>query len=213
MKNKLIKTIGASAILGMSLIPNARAQNESGQVLDFIGHLLEGIGNAEGKDINNLSRTGRILQNLGGHDHYYEHRLDCEPHLYDGYGRSIQRASGNFNDIKVEYNFIENGEKGILIHTNFEINHNVGWDSELVAYFYNQDGRSLEDKDGYYTTNNGKVAVGGTITPEYDHSSYLDYGLFIPESQLDITQRGRYNLKLKLELLDFSEGEKRILDE
>ena len=237
MKNKMKKIIASTltvgTILGTSIFSDVYAQerhrndrrdrhrddrSDLEKGLSIFGGILEIFGELEGREEGrDLRRTGRIIRGLSGeHNHYYEPRYmpDCFPHRHDRYRRSRLRPDGRINEAWLEVGVERNGEPGILIHTDFDINHSYGWGSELIAYFHDENGNHLlYDKDDRYTDGKGHVAVSRDVRPRFDHASFYDYQLFIPDSQLDLSKEGVYDLRINLQLLNYSQGHTYKIDQ
>ncbi|MAG38330.1 hypothetical protein CMI45_03015 [Candidatus Pacearchaeota archaeon] len=124
-------------------------------------------------------------------------------------GESI--ATVSFGNIDVNYNAVEQGQRGIRLSPNFVIHNQRGRDTMLNVYFYHENGESLLDRDGLFSTSNGKVAAGGEIlTPSWGNASYTDRSVFLPSSQLDLgNPEGNpreYKLKCFVMLQDVNSG-------
>jgi hypothetical protein len=76
-----------------------------------------------------------------------------------------------------------------------------------IAYFFNQDGSKLMDKDGQCGSPDGQVAFGGTVfNPPYEHTNFSKLKMFIPYSQFDITENGRHQIKFYIQLYNKDTG-------
>ena len=85
------------------------------------------------------------------------------------------------------------GKKGLKIHVHFEVNNMKNKTGNVVAYFYHKNGTDgLKDTNNKYHTTSGTVATSSAFTPSYDNSSYKDFTLFIPYSELHVNVSGTY---------------------
>ena len=85
------------------------------------------------------------------------------------------------------------GKKGLKIHVHFEVNNMKNKTGNVVAYFYHKNGTDgLKDTNNKYHTTSGTVATSSGFTPSYDNSSYKDFTLFIPYSELHVNVSGTY---------------------
>ena len=85
------------------------------------------------------------------------------------------------------------GKKGLKIHVHFEVNNMKNNTGNVVAYFYHKNGTDgLKDTNNKYHTTSGTVATSSAFTPSYDNSSYKDFTLFIPYSELHVNVSGTY---------------------
>jgi hypothetical protein len=93
----------------------------------------------------------------------------------------------------VDYGASENGVDGMMIHIKMTTYNLKSKQCEAAAYFYTASGVALDDKNNKYCTVNGKVSCGKTFTPTYDNTLFEDFTMFMPYSELHITQDGEYN--------------------
>jgi hypothetical protein len=91
-----------------------------------------------------------------------------------------------FNDIDVEHNIVQGGEKGMKIKVDFTIKNALKQQHRLVAFFYDANGKQLKDANGKFNTQGGNVAVNKFFTPTYEASRYESYTLFMPYSELEV---------------------------
>ena len=125
------------------------------------------------------------------------------------------RPSAKIHKIWLEHNVVVNDQRGMRIHTKFDVNNHKGQELELAAYFYDKNGTKLLDDDGLYRSPGGQVGVGSeTLIPGFDRTSYNDQILFMPYEQLDVSvgESGKHHLKFSVNLLDVSRQEPASLD-
>jgi hypothetical protein len=105
------------------------------------------------------------------------------------------------NQIWVEYNKIQGGESGMLIHLNLEISRQIGKKCIAAIYFCYGDGSPVKDTDKLYYSIDGQVIVYRDLTPEYEDTHFKDFDLFMPYSQIH-TPTGRFDLKFYVNIWD-----------
>ena len=127
------------------------------------------------------------------------------------YGSAIH-ATGTIHKVWTDHQVIDNGERGMYIHTSFTVKGNQGFPIRVVAYFADEKDRDLVDRDGNYTTFDGHVFTGSDriTVPTMDYSNTVT--IFIPYDQLDLVGKGYKEIKFHTRLLDFSEGDVKDLD-
>lgn len=183
-------SLALGTLFGMSNDPATRA----------IGAMTTEVGRHQSR--MDAARAGRSQINIytDGNPGYRNQRNDY--------------VSGDIHKVWTEHNVYKDGQKGMKIHTKFDIRNNMGNQTEVAAYFHYKDGRKLRDKDGKYSTPNGQVGVGKTVFPSYENSSYGDFVLFIPYDQIiEVPYSGRVELKFDVWLWDYSGKHPRKLDE
>jgi len=110
------------------------------------------------------------------------------------------RASASFKDIWVDYDVKEGGQNGMRIHVKFTTYGMKNLDSYLAIYFLDERGNSLRDKNGKFNSTSDTVAVYRDLKPGYDPAEYADYAVFMPYSELDLTD-GKYTLTMDVKLI------------
>ena len=130
-----------------------------------------------------------------------ERRVDIyqSGEVYTGPSAQIER-------ITVDHNQSLDDGNGMIIHVKFNVQNMKGKSGQVVAYFYDNNGNSLIDTNGLYGTTGSPshVAVGKSITPGYDNSSYSDLKLSIPYSELHQTGSAARTIKFKISIWDKS---------
>ena len=100
---------------------------------------------------------------------------------------SSSNVSGTIRNVWVEHNVSNsNGNKGMRIHVNFDINGMLNRRGQAAAYFYFSSGNPLKDTNGLCCTSNGNVATHVDFTPNYENSNYNDLLIFMPYSELHL---------------------------
>ena len=109
-------------------------------------------------------------------------------------GKSYSSISpkAKIHKVWAEHNVMYDGKKCMEIHVKFEVDNMKGKTGRVSAYFYTDSGTALTDYNSSYRTTSGKVSVGEDFTPSYDNSIWNDFVLYIPNSELHITNSGDY---------------------
>lgn len=99
----------------------------------------------------------------------------------------------------IEHNVYQNNIKGMKVHAKFSAynsyNHKVG----VVLHFVNSDGFGLKDYNNNYSDSNGKVAHSDSDIATYTNTTWNDFIVFFPYSELHMTS-GCKNITLKVQL-------------
>ena len=99
----------------------------------------------------------------------------------------------------IEHNVYQNNIKGMKVHAKFSAynsyNHKVG----VVLHFVNSDGFGLKDYNNSYSDSNGKVAHSDNDIATYTNTTWNDFIIFFPYSELHMTS-GCKNITLKVQL-------------
>lgn len=91
-----------------------------------------------------------------------------------------------FKQIWLEHNVQQNGQKGMKVHIAFSISGMQGQKCSAIAYFDSPKGTGVKDTNGRYCTTSGTVCSSRTFTPNYANTSFSDFGIFIPNSELHL---------------------------
>ena len=86
----------------------------------------------------------------------------------------------------LEYDVTQDGEQGMKIHLEFNVQDMKGTLGKAIAYFEHPKGTGLKDRNGRYTTTNGNVCASTTFRPGYDDTYYENLAFFIPYTELHI---------------------------
>lgn len=103
--------------------------------------------------------------------------------------------------IDTEHNIYQNGQKGMYVKLNFDVEGMKGKTGSCIAYFHFKDGPALNDYNNRYYTSDGKVAASEDFTPKWDRSTFTDFRIFIPYNELHLGS-GRSDLKVCVEIND-----------
>lgn len=105
----------------------------------------------------------------------------------------------------VEHNQYFNGQKGMYIHVKFTAynvyNHKIG----PVLHFCYTDGTSLRDTNGEYGDTGGKVSHSQNQIASYKDTSFDDFKLFFPYSELHMVSGCKdQQLMINVDIYDWS---------
>lgn len=184
---------------------NTPAQNEL-EADEFAGHMLALLGapllKAEQAYYNSYvpidagfthpSRASRIYSFEKGYS-------DVRPVVI-----SRPSISGKINSIRAEHNVSVGDATGMKIHIDLDINNMKGIKGKAVAYFYYGSGAILKDFNGQYNTTTGQVCTHQEFTPGYDNCKYSDLTMFIPISELHMSQ-GKFELKFQVQIFEYTD--------
>ena len=101
---------------------------------------------------------------------------------------TITQASlaSKINRVWVEHNKRQGLIKGMKIHVSFETFNMRGMQGQINACFFFANGTKLMDYNGYYRAIDGQVCTYQNFVPPYDATTYNDFTLFIPYSELHV---------------------------
>jgi len=102
--------------------------------------------------------------------------------------RSLERFQFTNIETKFDVERERNGvvRRGMIIKVSFEVANGRGINHRLTAYFQDDSGNALEDRNGIYATQGNKVAVGESFRPSFNNSRYTDQELFIPYDEFHL---------------------------
>lgn len=114
-------------------------------------------------------------------------------------------SSARINDIWVDFDVVQMGKDGMLIHVNFVVDGLEGVPCGIAAYFYDESGNLLMDANGSYNSEGGQVVVYQDFTPVYPSVIFEDFELFLPYDELDLPD-GDYELKFSILIWEMASG-------
>lgn len=130
-------------------------------------------------------------------------RANAKDILNSGYHHNMSSAPrASFDTLWVDYDVTENDKKGIRIHLKFVTYEMKGMVADIVVFFEDDKGKRLRDNNKKYYSSGGDVALYYEIKSEYDPAYYNDLKLFMPYSELDLTEPGKYDLSMEVKLID-----------
>jgi len=103
--------------------------------------------------------------------------------------------SSTISGLRIEHDCFRDGRRGMLIHSKVTINNLKDQNAFVATYFYGQDGANLKDFNQSYQTVDGAVMVGASVVPMYEGSTWEDFVLFMPYSELHMAS-GSHDLDL-----------------
>jgi len=120
---------------------------------------------------------------------------------------------GEIEKVWVDFNKIQNGQKGMIIHTQILTRKKQNKPVQVSVYFHHENGNKLMDKDGSYSTPDRQVAVSTKdLYSPYESTRFEDETVFMPINQFDLNQKGKHNLKFQIQLWNKEEGNNFVLD-
>lgn len=102
----------------------------------------------------------------------------------NGQNSSNGQISANVDRVWTEHGVYKDEKKGMMIHVKFDVKNALGKNGKVIAYFNFQDGKALDDFNGKYCTTEGHVCASKKFSPKYNNSSYNDFQIFMPYSEL-----------------------------
>lgn len=101
-------------------------------------------------------------------------------------GPRISSVSAEFRRSWLELNVYEDGEKGLRIHADFDVNNAYGKTVMLQCFFFDSYGDPLVDSNNLYASYSGQVMTETRFVPKYENSTFTDVTAFIPYSELHL---------------------------
>lgn len=90
--------------------------------------------------------------------------------------------------IWLEHGVVQDGETGMSIHLEIQQSGFKGVQLKAIAYIEIPKDVGHKDTNGRYCTTGGDVCTSKSLTPSYDNSTYEDFELFIPISELHLKE-------------------------
>lgn len=112
--------------------------------------------------------------------------------------------SATLQRIWADFDVMQEGKKGIRIHTAFKVFSMKGTSGYLQLKFQKRDGTALMDINGAYDHEDGSVAAFRSIKPGFDTTVYEDLDVFMPYDELDLSA-GDYQLRADIDVI-YEEG-------
>lgn len=110
----------------------------------------------------------------------------------------VAKPRATFDRVWVDYDVVEEGEKGMRVHAAFSLYEMKNVDCVLLFTFKDAEG-SLIDMNGKYQ-NKGDVAVSSKLKPGYSPAVYEDMDAFIPYYEFEL-EDGKYKLKIDVDIV------------
>ena len=108
--------------------------------------------------------------------------------------------SATLQKMWVDYNAIEDGRAGMMMHLDFTVYNMKGKECFLGLYFQYNNGKpenwiKFPGKYDKYHATDGTLHRGVTYTPSYDEAVYKDIQLFMPYDEIKLNP-GTYDLAI-----------------
>jgi hypothetical protein len=138
---------------------------------------------------------------------YFEVKADNQTlRIHISQSSGVNTSSATINKVWGEYNVMQDNVEGMLIHVSFDVSNMLNKKGNCNAYFHYNNGNKLRDTNDLYTSHDGQVSVGKSFTPSYDNSTYSDFKMFLPYSELHVSSSGSTSLKFQIIVLDESKN-------
>lgn len=115
--------------------------------------------------------------------------------------------------VSVSNNADVDDEKGLSVKVSFDVSGMKEHKGRVSCYFYDSNGNALIDNNNrYHTTGTPSyVSSGEDIKPRYDNSSYTEFEIKIPYSELHLV--GTYSRTLSVDVIvwDYNSGEGKVV--
>lgn len=99
---------------------------------------------------------------------------------------SLLGQEATINKVWVDSDVTKNQEKGIVVHTDFNVKGMLGKTIKYIVFFYDKDKNPISSESkGYRTTNNTLCAYSEDIAT-YENTRWKDYDLFIPYNVMNL---------------------------
>lgn len=117
--------------------------------------------------------------------------------------------------VTVEHNTDIDGRKGMTVHVKFSVRGLKDKSGRATAYFYDASNTTpLRDTNGEYCTieDEPKVAASAYFSPSFDRTTYFDFKIPIPYTELHQIGTDLKNLTVDVAIVDCSASERLVLD-
>lgn len=100
------------------------------------------------------------------------------------------------------------GEKGLSVKVSFDVSGMKGHNGRVSCYFYDTNGNALIDRNNRYHTSGtpSNVSSGEDIKPRNDNSTYTDFEIKIPYSELHLSSTYSRTLRVDVVIWDYYSG-------
>ena len=146
-------------------------------------------------DVDVIHKEGGLIQHLNFYDFDF-----TDPGSSSTTTRAPSMKNAKFENMWVDYDITENGEKGMRIHVKFTMANMKDVDSYLAIYFSKKNGDKLTNTNSSYSSKSGQLAVYKSLKPGYDDAVYNDTQIFMPYDQFNL-ETGRSDLTMDLDLI------------
>lgn len=105
----------------------------------------------------------------------------------------------------VDYDAVSNGEKGVLFHFDFAVEHSLGKEVWAVVFIKDSQNGWLKTNNTTYRANNDVICNSQKINPIYENSRWKDLTIFLPYSAMLVKEGVSYQYSLYVRKLDGTE--------
>jgi hypothetical protein len=114
-------------------------------------------------------------------------------------------SKATIRSLRAELGAVHESRRGMLIHVGFDVNGFRAVSCQVAAYFWGAGLEPLKDVDQKYNSVDGQVSVGSIFSPGSDVTSYDDFQVFMPYSQLHLPA-GEHEIKFDVKLFGGAES-------
>lgn len=116
--------------------------------------------------------------------------------------------NATIKSVYVSNNADVDGEKGLSIKVSFDVSGMKGHNGRVSCYFYDTNGNALIDRNNRYHTSGtpSNVSSGEDIKPGYDNTTYTDFEIKIPYSELHLSSTYSRTLRVDVVVWDYYSG-------
>ncbi|HEX9960176.1 MAG TPA: hypothetical protein VGB00_04560, partial [Pyrinomonadaceae bacterium] len=152
-------------------------------------------------DVDLIYKAGGLIQHLTFENFVFtqpDAEVDEAPLPPSDNTPTDQKAT--VEKVWVDYDIMQNGKRGMLIHVNFTVRGLKGVDSYLAIYFERKNGDKLTNTNPTYASKDGQLAVFKSLKPGFEPTVYEDAQLFLPYEEIKIG-KGVFDLKMDIDLI------------
>jgi len=99
---------------------------------------------------------------------------------------SAPQADAKLDKLWIDYNVVQDGKNGMLIHANFTAINLKDMECYLAVYFAKKNGEKIEGKNTGFQSKGGQLAVYKKIKPAYAEEVYTDMQVFRPYDEINL---------------------------
>ncbi len=123
-------------------------------------------------------------------------------------GNTQTSSNNKIKSVYVSNDADVDGEKGLSVKVSFDVSGIKGHNGRVSCYFYDTNGNALIDRNHRYHTSGtpSNVSSGEDITPRYDNSTYTDFEIKIPYSELHLSNTYSQTLRVDVVVWDYYSG-------
>lgn len=137
-------------------------------------------------DIDLIYKNGTLVQHLAFEDFSFK-----QP-------EEVKEAT--VNKIKIDFDVMRDGKKGMLVHADFNVYGLKGINSYIVVYVQRKNGDALKSDSEDFGDVKGDLAIFRELKPGFEPTLYEDMQLFLPYEEIPLG-KGVFDLKLDIDLM------------